>query len=65
MTTKFLLIPESGSSRFKLREEGQEWERECRSIDEALFYARSLPDSDGKPLFVLNQFGKPLAQMTV
>jgi hypothetical protein len=65
MTTKFMLVPQPGSLRYKLRKEGQQWERECMSVYEALIYVRSLPDSEGKPFVVLNKFGKELAEMTV
>jgi hypothetical protein len=65
MAPKFLLVPLPGFSRFKLRKEGQDWERECRSVYEALVYVRSLPDAEGRPFVVLNQFGKEMAQMTV
>ncbi len=65
MTTKFLLVPQPGSLRYKLRKEGQQWERECMSVYEALIYVRSLPDSEGKAFVVLNKVGKELAEMTI
>jgi hypothetical protein len=65
MTARYILRTKPRWVGFKLTQEGEGWEREFDSIPNALTYARTLPDSQGAVLIVLDERGKQMANLTV
>jgi hypothetical protein len=65
MTVRYILYTKPRWAGFRLTKEGQGWEREFDSIPNALHYTRTLPDSQGAALIVLDERGKQMANLTV